>query len=70
MMTDYSQEEKAVAVIAIFKMKMQLIVERIEEKHLQDTCGVEMSFEENAYEEDAKIQMEDLELAPPKFEDT
>ena len=40
MMTDYSQEEKAVAV--------------------------EIIFEEDAYEE---IQMEDLEQAPPMFED-
>ena len=31
MMTDYSQEEKAVAAIAIFKMKVQQTVERIEE---------------------------------------
>ena len=34
MMTDYSQEEKALAAIAIFKMKMQQIVEKIEEEHL------------------------------------
>ena len=55
MMIDYSQEEKAVAATVIFKMKMQLTVERIEEKHLQDTCGAGMSFEENAYEEVAEI---------------
>ena len=29
----------------------------------------EMIFEEDAYEEDEEIQMEDLEQAPPKFED-
>ena len=34
MMTDYSQEEKAVAAIAIFKIKVQQTVERIEEEHL------------------------------------
>ena len=34
MMTEYSQEEKAVAVISIFKMKVQQTVERIEEEHL------------------------------------
>ena len=34
MMTDYSQKEKEVVAIAIFKMKMQQTVERIEEKHL------------------------------------
>ena len=70
MITDYSQEEKAVASIAIFKMKMQQTMERIEEKHLQDTCGAEMIFEKDAYQEDEEIQMEDLEQALPKFEDT
>ena len=34
MMNDYSKEEKAVAAISIFKMKMQQIMERIEEEHL------------------------------------
>ena len=29
-----------------------------------------MVFEEDAYEEDKEIQMEDLEQAPPKFKDT
>ena len=28
-----------------------------------------MIFEEDAYEEDEEIKMEDLEQAPPKFED-
>ena len=70
MMIDYFQEEKERASIAIFKMKMQEIVEMIEEKHFQDTCGAEMIFEEDVYEEDEEIQMEDLEQAPPKFEDT
>ena len=45
-------------------------MERIEEEHLQDTCGVEMIFKKNAYEEDEEIQMADLEQSPPKFEDT
>ena len=36
-------------------------MERIEEEHLQDTCGVEMIFEGHVYEEDEEIQMEDLE---------
>ena len=44
-------------------------MERIEEEHLQDTGGAEMIFEGNVYEEDKEIQMEDLEQAPPKFED-
>ena len=52
-MTDYSQKEKTVAATAIFKMKMQQTVARIEE-HLQDTCGVEMIFEGAVYEEDEK----------------
>ena len=69
-MTDYSQEEKAVAAIATFKMKIQKTMERIEKEHLQYTCEIEMIFEENAYEEDGEIQMEDLDQAPPKFEDT
>ena len=51
-------------------MKVQQTVEMIEEEHLQNTYGVEMIFEEDAHEEDEKIQMEDLEQAPPKFEDT
>ena len=42
MMTDYSQEEKAVAVTAIFKMKVQQIVERIEEENLQNNYGAEI----------------------------
>ena len=66
MMTDYSQEEKAVAVTSVFKMKGQQIVE----EHLEDTYGTKMIFEEDAHEEDEKIQMEDLEQAPLKFEDT
>ena len=49
-MTDYFQEEKAVATTAIFKMKVQQTVEKIEEEHLQNTCGVEIIFEEDAYE--------------------
>ena len=69
MRIDYSQEEKTVAVIAIFKMKVQQTVKRIEEKHLQNTCGAKIIFEEDAYEEDDEIQMEDLEQAPPKFKD-
>ena len=66
MMTDYSQEEKAVAVTSVFKMKGQQIVE----EHLEDTYGTKMILEEDAHEEDEKIQMEDLEQAPLKFEDT
>ena len=69
MMIDYSQNKKAVAATAIFKMKMQQTMEMIEEEHLQDTCGAEMIFEGDVYEEDEEIQMEDLEQAPPKFED-
>ena len=51
-MTDYPQKEKIVAATAIFKMKMQQTVARIEEEHLQNTCGVEMIFEGAVYEED------------------
>ena len=40
------------------------------EENLHDTYGAEISFEEDAYEENEEIQMEDLEQAPPKFEDT
>ena len=54
MITNYSQEENAVVATAIFKMKVQQTVERIEE-HLQDTCGAEMIFEGDAYEEDEEI---------------
>ena len=57
MITDYSQEEKAVATTTIFKMKVQQIVERIEEEHLQNTCGAEMIFEDDAYEEDMQPQV-------------
>ena len=63
------KKEKAVATISIFKMKVQQTVERIEEEHLQNTCGDEIIFEEDAYEENEEIQMKDLEQAPPKFED-
>ena len=70
MMIDYSQEEKAEAVISKLKMKMQRTMEMIEEEHLQNNCGAEIIFEEDAYEEDKEIKMEDLELAPPMFEDT
>ena len=59
-MTDYSQDEKKVAATAIFKMKIQQTVEMIEEEHLQDTYGAEMIFEEDAYEEDEELHMEDL----------
>ena len=45
-------------------------MERIEKEHIQDTCGVEMIFEREVYEENEEIQMEDLEQAPPKFKDT
>ena len=45
-------------------------MEKIKEDHLQDTCGVEMIFEGDAYEGDEEIQMEDFKQAPPKFEDT
>ena len=51
-MIDYSKEENAVAITAIFKMKMQQTVERIKEVYLQDTCGAKMFFENYAYEED------------------
>ena len=69
-MTDYSQKEKVVAATTIFKMKMQQTVENIEEEHLQDTYRAKMIFEGNVYEKDEEIQMEDLEQALPKFEDT
>ena len=36
-------------------------MERIGEEHLQNTCGIKMIFEDDAYEEDEEIQMEDLE---------
>ena len=45
-------------------------MERIEKEHLQNTYGAEIIFEKNAYGENEEIQMEDLEQAPPKFEDT
>ena len=45
-------------------------MERIEEEHLLDTYGAQMIFERDVYEENEEIQMEDLEQAPPKFEDT
>ena len=49
-------------------MKVQQTVEMIEEEHLRDTCGAEMIFEGDAYEEGEEIQMDDLGQAPPKFE--
>ena len=69
-MIDYSQEEKVVAITAIFKMKVQQTVEKTMEKHLQDTYGVEMIFEEDSHKENEEIHMEDLEQGPPKFKDT
>ena len=65
MMTDSSREEKAIPAIAILKMKVQQTVG----DHLQDTCGVDIIFEDDVYKENKEIQMEDLEQAPPKFED-
>ena len=65
-MIDFSQEEKTVAATSIFKMKMQQTME----EHLQDTYGAKMIFEEDAYAKDEEIQMNDLEQALPKFEDT
>ena len=44
MVTNYSEKEKGVAAISIFEIKMQQTMERIEEEHLQDTCGAEMIF--------------------------
>ena len=60
-MTDYSQEEKTVVAIVIFKMKVQQTVERIEKEHLHNICGAEIIFEDDAYEENEEIKMEDLE---------
>ena len=37
---------------------------------LPKIANTEIIFEEDAYEENEEIQMEDLEQAPPKFEDT
>ena len=54
----------------IIKMKLQQTVEMIKENHLQNTCGAEIILKGDEYEEDEEIQMEDLEQAPPKFEDT
>ena len=51
-------------------MKVQQTVERIEEEHHQNTYGAKIIFEEDAYEENEEIRMEDLEQAPPKFEGT
>ena len=34
MMTDYSEEEKAIATTAIFKMKVQQTVEKTVKEHL------------------------------------
>ena len=33
-MTDYSQKEKTIVATSIFKMKMQHLMERIDEEHL------------------------------------
>ena len=57
MMTDYPREEKAIAAIAILKMKVQQTVE----DHLQDTSGVDIIFEDDAYKENEEIQIEDLD---------
>ena len=51
-------------------MKVQQTVERIEEEHLHNTCGAKIIFEEDAYEENKEIQIEDLEQALFKFKDT
>ena len=57
MMINYTKKERAIAATTIFKMKMQQTMERIKEEHLQDTCGAEMIFERDVYEEDEEIQM-------------
>ena len=44
MMTDYSQEEKAIAATSIFKMKVQQTLEKTTEGRLRDTCGDEIIF--------------------------
>ena len=41
-------------------MKVQQTMERIEEEHLQNTYGAEIIFDEDAYEEDEEIQIEDF----------
>ena len=42
-------------------MKVQHNVEMIEKEQLQNPCGAEIIFEEDAYEEEEEIKMEDLE---------
>ena len=54
-MTDYFQEEKAVAATTIFKMKMLQIVEKTMKEIFQDSRGTEMIFEDDAHEEDEEI---------------
>ena len=69
-MIDYFQEEKVVAATTIFKMKVQQTMERIKKQHLHNTCRDEIIFEEDAYEENEEIHLEDLKRAPSKFKDT
>ena len=51
-------------------MKVQQTMERIEKEHLQNTCRVEIIFEEDSYEENEETHVEDFEQAPLKFKDT
>ena len=68
-MTKYSHEENAVAAVVTLKMQMHQVTERIAEEEFQDICGAEMIYEEESDKEEEKIQIEDLEQAPPKMED-
>ena len=68
-MTKYSHEENTATEVATFKMQMQQVTKKVTEERFQDICGDEVIYEEESYEEEEEIQIEDFEQAPPKMED-
>ena len=54
-MTKYSHEENAATAATTFKMKMQKVTEKVVEEWVQDICGVEVIYEEEADEEEEEI---------------
>ena len=50
-------------------MKMQQVTEKVAKEQFQDICGAKVIYEEEIYEVEEEIQIEDLEQALPKMED-
>ena len=69
-MTKYSHKENAVTTAVTFKMQMQQIIEKIIEEQFQGIYGAEVIYEGESDEKEEEIQIDDLEQAPLKMEDT